>query len=142
MIGVPAASPAAPAPAAPPVSAGPAADLPRTLQGLLVETKGFALVGYRPPYDYQLNDSEGKRIAFLDVSKVAPLQKMEPYVDRMVTVSGVIKPTNDWDEPRCRSADASDEMISSAARITATLFPHHSWNSSTATGSPRKSSAS
>ncbi len=97
VIGVPAASPAAPAPAAPPVSAGPAADLPRTLQGLMVETKGFALVGYRPPYAYQLSDTEGKRIAYLDVSKVAPLQKMEPYVGRMVTVSGVVKPTNDWD---------------------------------------------
>jgi hypothetical protein len=87
--------PAAQAPAAPPVNAGPAAGLPRPIQGMLVETKRFLLVGHRPDYDYQLNDSTGKRIAFLDISKVAALQKMETYIDQLVTVSGVIKPTDD-----------------------------------------------
>jgi hypothetical protein len=87
---------ATPAPAAPPVNAGPATAMPRTLQGMLVATKRFLLVGPRPNYDYQLNDNDGKRIAFLDVSKVAPRQKMETYVDQLVTVSGVIKPTDDW----------------------------------------------
>jgi hypothetical protein len=88
--------PAASAPVVPPVVAGPAAELPRTVEGTLVETKRFLLVGHRPEYSYQINDSTGKRIAYLDTSKIASLQKVEAYIDQMVTVSGVIKPTDDW----------------------------------------------
>ena len=82
-------------PAAPPVNAGPATALPRAVQGMLAETKRFLLIGHRPDYDYQLNDSTGKRIAFLDVSKVAALQKMDSHIDQLVTVSGFITPTSD-----------------------------------------------
>jgi len=89
--------PAPTAPAAPPVVAGPASELPRTVEGTLVETKRFLLVGHRPDYAYQLNDSTGKRIAYLDTSKIESLQKVETYIDRTVTVSGVIKPTDDWE---------------------------------------------
>jgi hypothetical protein len=92
----PAAPAGAPALVAPPANAGPAAPLPHTLQGMVVETKRFLLIGHRADYDYQLNDSTGKRIAFLDVSRVKPLQKMESYVDQLVTVSGAIKPTEDY----------------------------------------------
>jgi hypothetical protein len=96
----PAAAASAPPPPpttlAPPAGAGPATSLPRTLQGMLVETKRFLFVGRRPGYDYQLNDTEGKRIAFLDVSKVSATEKIEPFVDRLVTVSGIIKETSDW----------------------------------------------
>ena len=81
---------------APPASTGPAAALPRTLQGLLVETKRFLIVGPRPAYDYQINDSEGRRIAFLDISKIAATQKIEPYVNRLVTISGALERTSDW----------------------------------------------
>jgi hypothetical protein len=88
--------PATQAPAAPPINAGPATALPRAIQGMLVETKRFLLVGHRPDYDYQLNDSTGKRIAFLDTSKVAHLLKMDSYIDQLVTVSGVIQPTSDY----------------------------------------------
>jgi hypothetical protein len=80
---------------APPVSTGPATALPRTLQGMLVETKRILFVGRRPGYDYQLNDTDGKRIAFLDVSKVAATKNIEPYVDHPVTVSGIITETSD-----------------------------------------------
>jgi len=93
VISVPAATPAA---AVPPVSAGAATALPRVLQGMLVETKRVLFVGPRPDYKYQLNDSAGKRVGFLDVSRVAPLQRIEAYVDQLVTISGVIKPTSDW----------------------------------------------
>ena len=55
---------------------------------MLVETRRILLVGPRRDYDYQLNDADGKRIAFLDVSKVLATEKMEPYLDRLVTVSG------------------------------------------------------
>ena len=94
--GAPAVPVVAPAPAAPPVSAEPATALPRVLQGMLVETKRLLVVGPRPDYKYQLNDPAGKRMAFLDVSKVALQQRIETYVDQLVTISGVIKPTSDW----------------------------------------------
>jgi hypothetical protein len=83
--------------ATPPVSTGPAAAaLPQTVQGMLVETKRFLIIGRRPDFDYQLNDTNGKRIAFLDLSKIATTQKIEPYVDSPVVVSGVIAQTDDW----------------------------------------------
>jgi hypothetical protein len=94
--GTPSQPQAAPAPDAPPPSVGAASDLPRTIEGMLVETKRFLFVGHRPEYDYQLNDPSGNRIAFVDVSKVAPLKKMEPYINQFVAVSGVIKPASDW----------------------------------------------
>ena len=92
----PAMLPAAAAPASPPPGAGPAAALPKFMQGMLVETKRLLYVGPRPIYDYQINDPAGKRIAFLDVSKVALQQKIETCVNQFVTVSGVVKSTSDW----------------------------------------------
>ena len=82
-------------PAAPVISSGPASALPHTFQGMLVETKRILLIGPRRDYDYQLNNTEDKRVAFLDVSKVLVTEKMEPYLDRLVTVSGVLKQTPD-----------------------------------------------
>jgi hypothetical protein len=88
--------PARPAgPAAPMLSSGPASALPHTFQGMLVATKRFLLVGPRPGYDYQLDGVEGKRIAFLDVTKVLATLKMERFVDSPVIVSGVLKQTYD-----------------------------------------------
>jgi hypothetical protein len=84
------------APVAPVLTGGSVAGLPRELQGVLVETRRRLLVGSRPPYDYQLNDADGKRIAYLEVSKVLPTLKMELYLDRFVTVSGAITQTEDW----------------------------------------------
>lgn len=84
------------APVAPVLSTASAAALPRELLGILVETRRRLLVGSRPPYDYQLNDANGKRIAYLDVSKVLPTLKMDLYLDRYVAVSGVISQTEDW----------------------------------------------
>jgi hypothetical protein len=96
----PAMPPPAPAVAAaavaPVLRGGLAAALPRELQGVLVETRRLLLIGPRPDYAYQLNDSDGKRIAFLEVSKVLPTLKMELYLDRFVTLSGVITQTDDW----------------------------------------------
>jgi hypothetical protein len=104
-----AAAAAVPAPAVPPpvpavaatlvapaLSGAPVAGLPHELQGVLVETRRLLLVGPRPEFPYQLNDSDGKRIAFLEVSKVLPTLKMELYLNRFVTVSGVITQTDDW----------------------------------------------
>ena len=80
---------------APVISSGPASALPHTFQGMLVETKRILLIGPRRDYDYQLNNAEGQRVAFLDVSKVLVTEKMERYLDRLVTVSGVLKQTPD-----------------------------------------------
>ncbi len=80
---------------APVISSGPASALPHTFQGMLVETKRILLIGPRRDYDYQLNNTEDQRVAFLDVSKVLVTEKMEPYLDRLVTVSGVLKQTPD-----------------------------------------------
>jgi hypothetical protein len=80
---------------APVIGSGPASALPHTFQGMLVETKRFLLVGPRRDYDYQLNNTEDKRVAFLDVSKVLATQNMERYLDQLVTVSGVLKQTTD-----------------------------------------------
>lgn len=94
---VPPLPPITAAPVAPPVlSSGPTAGLARELQGFLVETRRRLLVGARPPYDYQLNDADGKRIAYLELSKVLPTLKVELYVDRFVTVWGSISQTDDW----------------------------------------------
>ena len=95
-----AAAPPAPLPMAagqpaPLLSSGPASALAHTYQGMLVETKRVMLIGPRRDYDYQLNNIDDKRIAFLDVSKVLVTEKMEQYVDRLVTVSGVLKQTPD-----------------------------------------------
>ena len=80
---------------APVMSSGRGAALPQMFQGMLVETKRLLLVGPRRDYEYQLNNADGKRVAFLDVSKVLATEKMEGYVDRLVTVSGVLKETAD-----------------------------------------------
>ncbi|HVN14041.1 MAG TPA: hypothetical protein VMT69_18270, partial [Kineosporiaceae bacterium] len=53
------------------------------------------LVGPRPDYDYQLESLEGKRIAFLDVTKVSATVRLETLVDNPVTVRGVLRQTED-----------------------------------------------
>jgi hypothetical protein len=80
---------------APLISSGPASALSHTYQGMLVETRRVMLIGPRRDYDYQLNNTDDKRIAFLDVTKVLVTANMEQYVDRLVTVSGVLKQTPD-----------------------------------------------
>lgn len=100
----PATPPASPAAAVPPVptpgfappagGAAPAA-IPHTYQGMLTATHRLLLVGPRPDYDYQLESLEGKRIAFLDVTKVSATVKLETLVDNPVTVRGVIRQTDD-----------------------------------------------
>ena len=80
---------------APLISSGPASALSHTYQGMLVETRRVMLIGPRRDYDYQLNNTDDQRVAFLDVSKVLVTANMEQYVDRLVTVSGGLKQTPD-----------------------------------------------
>jgi hypothetical protein len=99
-----AAAPAAPstAPAAPASSAAasvaPAADdggssLARLFEGTLATTKTLLLP--KRPYDWQLVDTSGKRIAYVDLSKLLLTDQIENYSGHGVVVLGSLKPVKD-----------------------------------------------
>jgi len=97
----PAAAPAgipapAPALATPPPAASNPAGISRLYQGMLVPTKRTLVVGPRKEFPYELLNPEGKRIAFIDVSRISAAKKIEPYIDSLVTITGVLKHTDDW----------------------------------------------
>lgn len=92
-----AATPASAATGTPPagLSNAPAGALPSTFNGRLVEAKRFLLVGRRPPYPYQLEDTDGSRVAYLDLTSVLPTISIDRCLDQSVTVSGVLKQAPD-----------------------------------------------
>jgi len=67
------------------LSPAAAAALPRMFEGVFVPAKRF--LAYKP-YEYQLNDRNGQRYAFLDVSRLTKAEPIERYLDRTVTVYG------------------------------------------------------
>ncbi len=81
-------APMAPSPAAPPVL-GPQADMPRVFQGKIVSTR--RPLAPRRPYDYQLNDEGGSRLAYLDLSHLMQTANLESYLDQIVVVQGTAK---------------------------------------------------
>jgi hypothetical protein len=83
-----AASTTAPGTAAPSSGDGPA--LARTFEGRFVSTH-HALVP-RKPYDWQLVDESGTRLAYLDVSKLMFTDQVGKYTDRSVVVYGAVHP--------------------------------------------------
>jgi hypothetical protein len=107
----PAATPAAAAPAAPvaaapsaaPVGtaqaapAAPAGDqnvaLSRLFEGTLATTK--SLIYPRRPYDWQLVDLDGKRVAYVDLSKLLLTDQIENYSGHAVVVLGSLKSVKD-----------------------------------------------
>jgi hypothetical protein len=88
-------------PASSPVSPGRGIEpgeprLARTFFGTLASTRS----AFRPrrPHDFQLNDSAGQRIAFIDVSRLMQTEKIEAFIGRPVTLFGtalVVGPSND-----------------------------------------------
>lgn len=72
---------------------GGATTLPRQFAGTFVSTRRPFTP--RRPYDYALNDSAGKRYAYLDISKLLLTEQIEKYVGHSVVVFGAAKPTND-----------------------------------------------
>jgi hypothetical protein len=77
-------------------SAQDSATLPRQLTGKFVSTR--SLLHPRRPYDWALVDNSGKRIAYLDISKLLLTERIEKYMDHFVVVFGAAKPvpeTND-----------------------------------------------
>jgi len=60
---------------------------PRLFQGMLVST--YSPLRPRRPYAYQLNDRNGDRYAYLDVSRLPPGSSLDTYAGRTVVVYGV-----------------------------------------------------
>ncbi len=86
-----------PAPAvnaeAPAIVSGPAAPRAQLFQGTIVKTTRILLVAPRRDFAYQLNNFDGARIAFLDLSRALATEKVEPIVGRPVKVTGVLRQT-------------------------------------------------
>jgi len=87
----PAVSAAEPAPVL--VSSSPANPLARMFQGKLVRAGRILFVAPRRDYQYQLENGEGQRIAFLDLSHVLTTEKMELILGHQVKLTGVLRQT-------------------------------------------------
>ena len=85
-------TPAAPAQASgaqPPRPAGSditPSGMPRFLEGRFKPTRSF--LGFHQPYNFQLVDKNGDRIAYLDISRLLQTDKIDNYDDRLVIVYG------------------------------------------------------
>lgn len=87
---------APPAAAAAPASGESNVALSRLYEGTLATTQ--SLLTPKRPYDWQLLDASGKRIAYLDLSKLLLTEQLSSYTGRTVVVLGTIRPvmkTND-----------------------------------------------
>ena len=86
---------AAPAPAA--SAAAPAQEgsvaLSRLFEGTLASTR--SVLAPRRPYDWQLLDASGKRIAYVDIGKLLLTDQIENYAGRSVVVLGSIRPVRE-----------------------------------------------
>jgi hypothetical protein len=89
-------APAAPAPLAEPAVGKPApagedAALPRVLEGKFASTRHVFTP--RRPFDWELVDDSGSRLAYLDLSKLLLTDQPGSYVGKSVVVSGAMRPT-------------------------------------------------
>jgi hypothetical protein len=108
-VSTPAASPSAPAggfasdatllrqdiPASTPVGAGQGLgagepQLARIFFGTIASTRNP--LRPRRPHDFQLNDDNGNRFAFLDISNLLLTEKLETFIGRNVTIQGTAEP--------------------------------------------------
>jgi hypothetical protein len=92
-------SPAASAPAtsaAATTSDDGGSSLARLFEGTLATTKTLLLP--KRPYDWQLVDPSGKRIAYVDLSKLLLTDQIENYSGHGVVVLGSLKPVKDSDD--------------------------------------------
>jgi hypothetical protein len=72
------------------------ASLPRLLEGTVVSTRRPFTP--RRPYDYQLNDSSGSRLAYIDTSHLLLTAPMDNYIDHTVDVYGTVQSTNNGND--------------------------------------------
>jgi hypothetical protein len=90
-------APAAPAAAAPAAPAGDGnAGLSRLYEGTLASTKSLLLP--KRPYDWQIVDASGKRIAFVDLTKLLLTDQIENYAGHGVVVLGSLEPVQGSDD--------------------------------------------
>lgn len=73
------------------------AAMSRVFEGVFAPARRFLVIGPRPLYKYQLNDSSDRRIAFLDLgkNKLLAAENMEKYLDRSVIATGLLRQTED-----------------------------------------------
>jgi pyruvate/2-oxoglutarate dehydrogenase complex dihydrolipoamide acyltransferase (E2) component len=106
-VGSPAPAPAPTAAPAASAAAGPAAapsappgdgnvGLSRLYEGTLASTK--SLLSPKRPYDWQIVDASGKRIAYVDLTKLLLTDQIENYAGHGVVVLGSLEPVKDSDD--------------------------------------------
>ncbi|MDP1579956.1 MAG: SH3 domain-containing protein [Candidatus Didemnitutus sp.] len=93
-IAAPAVPVATPASVGRAVPTGNMADLPRLFSGTLVVARR-PLLNPNPPYEYQLTDLSGRRFAYVDTKRLVLTNRLESYVDKIVTVTGTVRNTVD-----------------------------------------------
>jgi hypothetical protein len=82
-------------PASSPTTPGQSAQLgeprlARTFFGVVASTRNP--LRPRRPYDFQLNDGSGARIAYLDISRLLLTEQIEAFIDRPVILFGTAEP--------------------------------------------------
>jgi hypothetical protein len=82
-----------PTPAASAPSADGEATLSRLFEGTLATTR--SLLSPRRPFDWQLLDSSGKRVAYVDLSKLLLTDQIENYAGHSVVVLGSFRTVKD-----------------------------------------------
>ncbi len=69
------------------------ADLPRLLAGTLASAKH--LLNFNPPYPLHLTDSSGRRLAFVDTTRLRLDGRLDDYLNRQVLITGTVRNTSD-----------------------------------------------
>ncbi len=82
-------------PASSPTTPGQSAQLgeprlARTFFGVVASTR--SALRPRRPYDFQLSDASGSRIAYLDISRLLLTEQIEAFIDRPVALFGTAEP--------------------------------------------------
>lgn len=77
-----------------PVVTGNTADMTRLITGKLVLARK-PIINPNPLYDYQLLDSNGRRLAYVDTKRLVLPDKIDRYLELVVNVSGAVRNTVD-----------------------------------------------
>ena len=70
-----------------------ATGVPRFIEGRFTATRGF--LGFRHPYNFQLVDRNGTRIAYLDISRLLLTDQIQNFEDRLVIIYGTARRLED-----------------------------------------------
>lgn len=67
--------------------------VPRFIEGRFTATRGF--LGFRHPYNFQLVDQRGTRIAYLDISRLLLTDQIQNFEGRIVIIYGTARRLED-----------------------------------------------